>query len=67
MVRDSENASRALNNKNINNDRVEKTTTCGFGPQWPNELKIETLVPALLNLASSVNVSLKSYVRSVQR
>ena len=58
MIRDNENASCALHNKDNNNDRVEKSTTCGFGPQWPNELKIETLVPAL-NRASNVNVSLK--------
>ena len=64
-VRANDTASCALDNNN-NNDRVVETTTCGFGPAWPNEFKIESLIPALLNRNSSVNVSLKLYVQHVQ-
>ena len=66
-VRANDTASRALDNNNTNNDRVVETTKCGFGPAWPDEFKINSLIPALLNHASGVNVSLKLYVQRVQQ
>ena len=60
-------SSRAREKNTDNNDRFVEPTTSGFGPCWPVKLKIEILMPALLNRGSGVNVSLKMHTRRVHK
>ena len=51
----------------INDDHIVEPTTSGFEPSWPAELKIDLLMPALLNRASGVIISIKMHKRSVHK